>query len=84
MRLKKIAKDIYHEVKKTFTAEFDDAGNIGKMYRRQDEIGTPYCVTIDYQTKEDKTITVRNRDTMAQERIKVDSLNSYLEEKLQI
>lgn len=82
--LKKIASDIYHEVKKTFTAEFDDAGNIGKMYRRQDEIGTPYCVTIDYQTKEDKTITVRNRDTMIQERIKIDNLNNYLEEKLQI
>lgn len=82
--LNKIAKNIYYKVKKTFTAEFDDAGNIGKMYRRQDEIGTPYCVTIDYQTKEDKMVTIRNRDTMVQKRIKIDNLNNYLGEKLKI
>jgi len=82
--LKKMAKNIYHEAKKTFTAEFDDAGNIGKMYRRQDEIGTPYCVTIDYQSKEDKTVTIRDRNSMKQERIRIDKLCSYLEEKLKI
>ena len=75
---------VYHKIKKTYTAEFDDAGNIGKMYRRQDEIGTPYCVTVDYQTKQDKSVTVRDRDTMAQERLKIDHLEKYLGEKLQI
>lgn len=76
------AKSIYREVKKNFTSEFDDAGNIGKMYRRQDEIGTPFCVTIDYQTTEDNTVTVRDRDTMAQERISISKLISYISTKL--
>ncbi|MBI3366048.1 glycine--tRNA ligase [Candidatus Roizmanbacteria bacterium] len=80
--LQKQAKAIYFDLKKHFTAEFDDAGNIGKMYRRQDEIGTPFCVTIDYETKEDKSVTIRERDTMKQERISITKLYQYLLSKL--
>jgi glycyl-tRNA synthetase len=61
--------------------EYDEGGNIGKRYRRQDEIGTPVCVTIDYETLDDQSVTVRDRDTMAQERIKIDELNAYLAKK---
>lgn len=80
--LQKIANDIFLDLKKYFVAEFDDAGNIGKMYRRQDEIGTPFCVTIDYQTKEDSTVTVRDRDTMKQERVAATNLQKYISSKL--
>ncbi len=80
--LKKQAKTVYLDLKKHLTAEFDDAGNIGKMYRRQDEIGTPFCVTIDYQTKEDNTATVRDRDTMKQERVSLSKLSDYIEKKI--
>ena len=62
--------------------EFDDNGNIGKRYRRQDEIGTPYCITIDFQTLEDNTITVRDRDTLKQERIKISELNNFINAKI--
>src|SRR5205085_9588807 len=61
---------------------FDDSGNIGKCYARQDEIGTPFCVTVDHQSLEDRQVTVRHRDTMAQDRIGIDSLHTYLEERL--
>ena len=81
-KLKKAATDIYRDLKKQWTVEFDDAGNIGKMYRRQDEIGTPYCVTIDYQTLEDNKVTIRDRDTMEQQRIAIEALSSYFKEKL--
>jgi len=63
--------------------EFDDNGNVGKRYRRQDEIGTPYCVTVDFESLEDGAVTVRDRDTMKQERIKIEELVSYLSEKLE-
>ncbi len=77
------AKEIFNGLKTEFMCEFDDNGNIGKRYRRQDEIGTPYCVTIDFDTIEkDNTVTVRNRDTMLQERINVTELEGYLKEKL--
>lgn len=66
----------------SLTVAWDDIGNIGKRYRRQDEIGTPYCVTIDFQTLEDDTITVRDRDTMKQERIKISDLNEYFAKRL--
>ena len=61
---------------------FDDSGNIGKCYARQDEIGTPFCVTVDHQSLEDQQVTVRYRDTMAQDRIAIDALERYLEERL--
>jgi glycyl-tRNA synthetase len=62
--------------------EFDDSGNIGKRYRRQDEIGTPFCVTIDFDSLEDETVTIRERDTMSQEKIKIKELQSYFLNKL--
>jgi glycyl-tRNA synthetase len=77
-KLNNIAKKIYHDLKSEFTAEFDDSGNIGKMYRRQDEIGTPFCITVDYQTIDDGTVTVRDRDTMVQQRMKIDEVKNYL------
>ncbi|MDR0696943.1 MAG: glycine--tRNA ligase [Christensenellaceae bacterium] len=77
-----IADNLYRSVCKEFTATYDETGSIGKRYRRQDEIGTPYCVTIDSQTYEDNTVTVRERDSMLQNRISIDGLISYLKEKL--
>jgi len=77
-KLTKVAKKIYKDLKTQFTVEFDDIGNIGKMYRRQDEIGTPFCVTVDYQTLDDKTVTVRDRDTMKQVRVAIGELAEYI------
>ncbi|MCX6404916.1 MAG: His/Gly/Thr/Pro-type tRNA ligase C-terminal domain-containing protein, partial [Actinobacteria bacterium] len=62
--------------------EFDDAGAIGRRYRRQDEIGTPFCITVDFDTLEDDAVTVRERDTMAQTRISLDSLQGWLAARL--
>ena len=62
--------------------EFDDAGAIGRRYRRQDEIGTPFAVTVDFETLDDKAVTVRERDTMSQERVSLDRLPGYLAERL--
>ncbi len=81
-KLKEKAFKIFRELKASLVCEFDDSGNIGQMYRRQDEIGTPYCVTIDYQTLEDNTVTVRDRDTMKQERVNVTKLDEFIKEKL--
>ena len=68
----KLAQDLYVRLSQHYMCEYDDSGNIGKCYRRQDEIGTPYCITIDHQTLEDSTVTVRERDSMKQERISID------------
>ena len=76
------AKEVYKLVKKNFIAFYDENGSIGKRYRRQDEIGTPFCLTIDFQTLEDNTLTIRNRDTIKQERIKIEEIKNFLEEKL--
>lgn len=76
------AKEIFNSLKSKFMCEFDDNGNIGKRYRRQDEIGTPYCVTVDYDTMEDNTVTVRDRDSMEQERVNILELDEYLKDKL--
>ena len=59
--------------------EYDESGSIGKRYRKQDEIGTPWCVTVDYQTKEDQTVTIRHRDSMKQERVPMSALAAWLE-----
>ena len=67
---------------KKYRCDYDEAGSIGKRYRRQDEIGTPYCVTIDFDTLEDECVTVRDRDTMEQVRIKIDELEKFIDEKL--
>ena len=77
------AREIYDELKKEFMCEFDDNGNIGKRYRRQDEIGTPFCVTYDFDSPGDQKVTVRERDSMAQERIGISELTAYLREKLE-
>jgi glycyl-tRNA synthetase len=79
--LVKKAKEIFNELKADFMCEFDDNGNIGKRYRRQDEIGTPYCVTVDFEALEDNSVTVRNRDTMKQTRVRIEALKDYFEEK---
>ncbi len=76
------AEKVYDELVKKFSCEFDEAGSIGKRYRRQDEIGTPYCITFDFESLEDNSVTIRDRDTMEQERIKIENLVSYIEEKL--
>lgn len=81
-KLRRLSFDTYKEIKKYFTAEFDDSGNIGKMYRRQDEIGTPFCITFDFKTLEDSTVTVRERNTMKQERIKVEKILEYLQNSI--
>jgi glycyl-tRNA synthetase len=77
--LVKKAREVYATLKKEFgNVMWDDNGNIGKRYRRQDEIGTPYCVTIDFDTLEDDTVTVRNRDTTEQQRVSSDQLIVHL------
>ncbi len=72
------AHDIFAKLKSKYRSAYDDIGNIGKRYRRQDEIGTPWCVTIDYQTLEDESVTIRDRDTMKQERVSLTELESQL------
>lgn len=76
------SREIYENLKKSFVVEYDDSGSIGKSYRRQDEIGTPLCVTIDFDSLEDGEVTVRDRDTMKQERIKIEELERYIAEKV--
>lgn len=76
------ADAVYKKLAKHFPCTFDVTGSIGKRYRRQDEIGTPYCVTVDFDTLEDNAVTVRDRDTMTQERIAIDKLADYIESKL--
>ncbi len=80
--LVKKAEEIYHDLKKDFSVAFDDRGNIGKRYYSQDEIGTPFCVTVDFDTLENDDVTVRDRDTMKQERIKTSELNNFLKENI--
>ena len=77
------ADEIYAKMRKKFSATYDLTGSIGKRYRRQDEIGTPYCVTVDFQTVEDGTVTVRDRDTMEQIRVSVDEAIAYIEGKIE-
>ena len=76
------AEALYDELSKDFMVEYDDAGSIGKRYRRQDEIGTPLCITYDFESLEDGCVTVRDRDTMEQVRIKIDELKAYITEKI--
>jgi glycyl-tRNA synthetase len=76
------AKKLASDLRKDFTVMYDETQSIGKRYRRQDEIGTPYCVTLDFDSLTDGQVTVRDRDTMVQERISMDSVSNYLKEKL--
>ena len=82
--LPEIAHNIAAELRKYWNVEYDDAGAVGRRYRRQDEIGTPYCVTVDFDSLEDQAVTVRERDTMTQERISRDNLVAYLRDHLPI
>ena len=77
------AEEVYEKLSKKYMCDYDVTGSIGKRYRRQDEIGTPYCVTVDFDTLEDETVTVRDRDTMEQIRLKIDELDKWIEEKLE-
>ena len=76
------AEEVYATLAKHFSVEYDVAGQIGKRYRRQDAIGTPFCVTVDFDTMEDNAVTVRNRDTMEQVRLPIDELVAYIQDKI--
>ena len=82
-KLSEKAMEVYSALAKDYMVDFDDAGSIGKRYRREDEIGTPYCITYDFDSLEDGCVTVRDRDTMKQERVKIEDLNAYIKEKLE-
>jgi glycyl-tRNA synthetase len=77
-----LATDIYRELREHVQAEYDEGGAIGRRYRRQDEIGTPWAVTIDHQSLEDRTVTLRDRDSLAQTRIAVHKLGAEIEQRL--
>ena len=79
--LVKKSHEVWDLIRPYFRSEYDETQSIGRRYRRQDEIGTPYCVTVDFETLRDKAVTVRDRDTMKQERIKIDKLVKYLKGK---
>ena len=80
--LSPVARDLAASLRQRFVTDFDDAGAIGRRYRRQDEVGTPFCVTVDFDTLEDQAVTVRSRDSMAQERVSLDQVERYLTDRL--
>jgi glycyl-tRNA synthetase len=80
--LNPIAKSLAAELRAIWNIDFDDSGAIGRRYRRQDEIGTPFCITVDFETPGDQAVTVRERDSMAQERVNLSQLKAYLFERL--
>ncbi len=82
-KLSEPAREVFAKLAAEFNCEFDDAGSIGKRYRRQDEIGTPFCITYDFDSEEDNSVTIRHRDSMEQERIAIDKLVDYIRESLQ-
>ena len=82
-KLSEKALDVYSELSKKFNVEYDEAGSIGKRYRRQDEIGTPYCITVDFDTLEDNAVTIRDRDTMEQQRVKIEELEAFIAKSLE-
>jgi glycyl-tRNA synthetase len=82
-RLVPTAREVFARLRKHFNAQYDDAQSIGRRYRRQDEIGTPYCVTVDFETLEDHRVTIRDRDTMHQARIPIAGLVGVLQDKLE-
>lgn len=81
-QLSEKAMSVYANLSQKFSVEYDEAGSIGKRYRRQDAIGTPFCITIDFETEADSSVTIRHRDTMKQERVHIDGLESYIEQSL--
>jgi len=82
-KLVEISKEIFKDLSRKFSTVIDTRGNIGKRYRYQDEIGTPYCITVDYETLENNTVTIRDRDTMEQERVKIEKLDDIISKKLE-
>ena len=80
--LSPLARDLATSLRRNWNVDFDDAGAIGRRYRRQDEIGTPFAITVDFDSLEDKAVTVRERDSMEQERVSLDRLEGYLAERL--
>ena len=82
-KLSEKARQLHEKLSKKFMCDYDEAGSIGKRYRREDEIGTPYCVTVDFDTLEDDTVTIRDRDTMEQIRLKIDEIENWIEKKLE-
>ena len=82
-KLSEKALEVYADLSKKFNVDYDDSGAIGRRYRRQDEVGTPFCITIDFDTLEDGAVTIRDRDSMEQERIKIDELEAYIAKKLE-
>ncbi len=76
------ARDLAAQLRRTWNVEFDDAGAIGRRYRRQDEIGTPFCLTVDFETAADQAVTVRHRDDMTQDRVGLDQVEAYLATRL--
>jgi glycyl-tRNA synthetase len=81
-QLSPLAREVASDLRQNWNVEFDDAGAIGRRYRRQDEIGTPFCITIDFDSLEDRAVTVRQRDSMQQERVGLDRLMGYLQASL--
>ena len=81
-KLSEKANMVYEKLAKRYMCEYDETGSIGKRYRRQDEIGTPYCITIDFDTLEDESVTIRDRDTMEQVRVKIDELENWIDNKI--
>ena len=82
-KLSEKATEVFEKLSKKYMCEYDEAGSIGKRYRREDEIGTPYCITVDFETENDNSVTIRDRDTMEQVRVNIDELENWLDEKLE-
>ena len=79
--LEEVSNKLFEDVSQNYKSEYDVSGSIGKRYRRQDEIGTPYCITVDFDTLNDHAVTIRSRDTMTQERIGITNVQNYLKDK---
>jgi glycyl-tRNA synthetase len=82
--LPEIAKEIMEELKWDFNVAYDEKDAVGRRYRRQDALGTPFCVTVDHQTVEDKTVTIRHRDTMLQERVAISDLKKIIDKEVSV
>ena len=82
-KLTEQAQQVHRKLSKYFMCDYDESGSIGKRYRREDEIGTPYCVTIDFDTPNDETVTIRDRDTMEQIRLKIEEVPAWVQKKLE-
>ena len=81
-KLAEPAQALADELCKYFPVDYDDAGAIGKRYRREDEIGTPFCITYDFESEEDGCVTIRERDSMTQERVKIEDVKAYIAERI--